>query len=93
MVLQLSLLVDTGATVTTLTREVLRTSGARRLRDTARIRTANGVVEAAVYEVPLLDVQGHRFENVRVLELPVELPGLDGLLGLDLVDQMTQTLF
>lgn len=91
--MQLSLLVDTGATVTTLTRDVLRTTGARRLRDTARIRTANGIVEAAVYEVPLLDVQGHRFENIRVLELPGDLPGLDGLLGLDLVDQMTQTLF
>jgi len=33
-------------------------------------------------------VQGRLFENLRVLELPVEIEGLDGLLGLDVIDEV-----
>ena len=89
----LTLLVDTGASITSLTRNALRGMAAHRLPETARIRTANGVAEASVYRVELLEIQGRRFEHVRVLELPAELPGLDGLLGLDLVNQITANPF
>ena len=54
-----------------------------------RIRTAGGVVETGVYRVPELEVQGQYFSDVRVLELPVVLPGLDGLLGLDIIHQLS----
>lgn len=89
----LTLLVDTGASITSLTRTALRGMAAQRLPETARIRTANGIAEASVYRVELLEIQGRRFEDVRVLELPAELPGLDGLLGLDLVNQITTNPF
>ncbi len=89
----LTLLVDTGASITSLTREALRGMAAQRLPETVRIRTANGIAEAAVYRVELLEIQGRRFENVRVLELPAQLPGLDGLLGVDLVNEITKNPF
>ena len=49
----------------------------------------NGVVETGVYQVELLEISGRRFEDVMVLELPVALPEIDGLLGLDLVNELT----
>jgi predicted aspartyl protease len=87
--MQLTLLVDTGANVTSLSRKALRALAAKRLAEDARIRTASGVVTTGVYEVAELDVQGRTFTSIRVVELPAELPGLDGLLGLDLLRQLS----
>jgi predicted aspartyl protease len=85
----LTLLVDTGANVTSLSRTALRSVAAVRLTEQARIRTANGVVQTGVYRVPEIEIQGRRFSNLRVIELPVELPGLDGLLGLDILNALS----
>lgn len=86
--LSLTLLVDTGANVTSLSKTALRAAAAVKMAESARVRTAGGVVETGVYRVPELTVQGRRFTDVRVIELPVELPELDGLLGLDLLNQL-----
>ena len=83
------LLVDTGANITSFTRDALRTLGARRLGEDARVRTASGVVTTGVYSVSELNVQGQYFSDVRVLELPAKLPGLDGLLGTDIIRQLS----
>ncbi len=87
--LTFTLLVDTGANVTSFSRHALRTLGAERTSEAVRIRTAGGVVETGVYRVAELEVQGQYFNDVRVLELPVVLPGLDGLLGLDIIHQLS----
>jgi len=47
------------------------------------------VVETGVFQVAQLKIQGQLFTDVRVLELPVTLPGLDGLLGLDIINQLS----
>ncbi len=86
--LQLTLLVDTGANVTSLSLDALRRLNARRLKDIARIRTASGVVSSAVYEVTELQVQGRSFKDLRVIELPADIPGLDGLLGQDILQPL-----
>ncbi len=86
---QLTLLVDTGANVTSLSLPALRAIAARRLQEQARIRTAAGVVTTGVYVVDELEVQGRVFRQLRVVELPAELPGLDGLLGLDVLEQLS----
>ncbi len=83
------LLVDTGANITSFTRDALRTLGAERLGEDARVRTASGIVTTGVYRVSELNVQGQYFSDVRVLELPAKLPGLDGLLGTDIIQQLS----
>ena len=87
--LQFKLLVDTGANVTSLSIDALRAMAATRLQEQAMIRTASGVVSTGVYQVDELQVQGRTFKQLRVIELPAELPGLDGLLGLDLLEQLS----
>ena len=85
----LTLLVDTGANMTSLTRQALLAAGAQPLEGVVRMRTAGGVVETGVFQVAQLKIQGQLFTDVRVLELPVTLPGLDGLLGLDIINQLS----
>ena len=85
----LTLLVDTGANMTSLTRQALLAAGAQPLEGVVRMRTAGGVVETGVFQVAQLKIQGQLFSDVRVLELPVTLPGLDGLLGLDIINQLS----
>ncbi|MEM7078103.1 MAG: aspartyl protease family protein [Pseudomonadota bacterium] len=86
--LQMTLLVDSGATITALSRDALRRAGARRAGRSVRLQTAGGVVEADVYTVDELWVQGRSLREVTVVELPVELAGLDGLLGTDLLRRL-----
>ncbi len=84
----LTLLVDTGATVTGLHRTALRRLGAEPLRREVRLQTANGVVVAQLFRVRDLEVQGHWLEDLTVVELPVNVPGVDGLLGLDVLETL-----
>ncbi|MCR9258354.1 MAG: aspartyl protease family protein [Pseudomonadaceae bacterium] len=86
--LAVTLLVDTGANVTSLTRSALRSLAARRLPEEATVRTAGGLVTTGIYTVPEILVEGRVFTDLRVLELPVNLPGIDGLLGTDLLRQL-----
>jgi predicted aspartyl protease/thioredoxin-like negative regulator of GroEL len=86
--LSITLLVDTGANVTSLTKSALRRLAAQRLPEQARVRTAGGIVTTSIYTVPEMLVEGRLFSDLRVIELPVELPGIDGLLGTDLINQL-----
>ncbi|XOV81900.1 MAG: retropepsin-like aspartic protease [bacterium] len=86
--LSVTLLVDTGANITSFTRSALRLLAARRLPEQAQVRTAGGIVTTGIYVVPSMRVEGRLFTNLRVLELPVDLEGIDGLLGTDLLNQL-----
>ena len=86
--LSVTLLVDTGANITSLTKAALRSLGARRLPQEASVRTAGGLVTTGIYSVPKIRVEGRLFTDLRVLELPIDLPGIDGLLGTDLLNQL-----
>ncbi|MEM9622885.1 MAG: retropepsin-like aspartic protease [Pseudomonadota bacterium] len=83
-----SLLVDTGANITSLSRQALRGLQAIPLGRTVKVRTAGGVVETSVYRVASMQVQGRTLADVRVLQMPVELPGVDGLLGVDVLRRL-----
>ncbi|MEM7098283.1 MAG: retropepsin-like aspartic protease [Pseudomonadota bacterium] len=81
------LLVDTGANVTSLSRRALRQLGATPTGRNVSVRTAGGPVETEIYVLPVFFVQGQQVSNLRVLRLPTELPGMDGLLGTDVLQQ------
>jgi len=86
--LAVTLLVDTGANITSLTKAALRSLAARRLPEEATVRTAGGLVTTGIYRVPEIRIEGRVFTDLRVLELPIDLPGIDGLLGTDLLSQL-----
>ena len=86
--LTFTLLVDTGANVTSLSKRVLRSIAAVRQKPEVRVQTAAGIVTTWMYRVAELEVQGRIFTDLRVLELPVDVPEVDGLLGLDILDQL-----
>lgn len=79
----LQLLIDTGASITIVTPEVLQQQGIH-YEDTGNTRvfnTANGAVRAPVYMLDSLTVGDWRVEQVEVGVL--ELKGMDGLLGMN----------
>ena len=84
----LTMLVDTGASLTAISHYQLREMGAVRTPHKVRAQTANGTVEVPVYE--LLSITGGplTLEYFLVGSLN-ELPDhVDGLLGLDFLDQL-----
>ena len=81
----LSLLVDTGASVTALPADLLRQLNAQPLNRTTNVQTAAGTIQAEFYEVPELIVQNQRFQNHRVLSLDNADLRWDGLLGMDII--------
>lgn len=84
----LRLLVDTGATTTSFSAEVLDTMGARRLSERVRVNTANGVTEMATYRLESLQLGDMTVNDLTVLALPSTPGGVDGLLGMDVLDQL-----
>ncbi len=82
----LRLLVDTGATTTSLAESLLRDLGAKRLPRRVRVATAAGVTEMATYQLAQLTLGGRSFENLVVLALPSAPGSVDGLLGMDVLD-------
>jgi predicted aspartyl protease len=80
--------VDTGATITSLSKVALRRLGASREDANVRLQTASGIIDADLYRVAALEIEGRLFENLRVVELPIEISGVDGLLGVDILDQL-----
>ena len=81
----LSLLVDTGASVTALSADLLSQLNAQPLNQTTNVQTAAGTIQAEFYEVPELIVQNRSFENHRVLALDNAELQWDGLLGMDII--------
>ena len=84
----LRLLVDTGATTTSLSTEALEAMGARRLSQRVRVNTANGVTEMATYRVESLQLGDMTVNDLTVLALPSAPGGVDGLLGMDVLDRL-----
>lgn len=79
------LLVDTGASVTALSTDLLRRVNAEPLNRTTRVLTAGGAIQAELYRVPELVVQNQRFLDHRVLALDDAPSNWDGLLGMDII--------
>jgi len=79
----LQLLIDTGASITIVTPEVLQQQGIHfQITGNTRVfNTANGAVRAPVYILDSLTVGDWRVEQVEVGVL--ELKGMDGLLGMN----------
>ena len=83
----LRLLIDTGASMTSLSVQVLEKLNAQRLGHRLEVRTANSSLEAEVYRVFDLQVGDVSIGDIDVLGLP-ELPaGVNGLLGMDVLNR------
>lgn len=81
-------ILDTGATYTMISPEVLEETGynlSKHIRQ-VNITTASGIEKAPFYVVSEIDFLGHRLENIEVAshKLPARVPA-DGLLGLNIL--------
>jgi clan AA aspartic protease (TIGR02281 family) len=79
------MLVDTGATMTSLSLTTLRRLGARRTGRSAKVVTASGVITAPVFLLDELVVGEQTFPNHPVLGLELGDVGVAGLLGMDVL--------
>ncbi len=86
---RIQLLIDTGASLTILTPEVLEQRGIR-YTDTGRtgvFNTANGPVRAPVYKLDYLAVGGWQVHHLEIGVLDLgDRSGLDGLLGMNFLN-------
>ena len=89
---RLRLLVDTGATTTGLSAEALRRLGAERLERQVRVNTASGAATMPVYRLESLTVGEIEVGDLLVLGLPQAPREADGLLGMDVLDQLPKRL-
>ncbi|MGY0219810.1 aspartyl protease family protein [Endozoicomonadaceae bacterium StTr2] len=85
----LDLLLDTGASVTTLPPYLLQrlasTGNARRIGQ-VRLSTANGIRSTNLYRIKTLQLGGYELRDLDVAELPLDDgSGADGLLGMDIL--------
>jgi tetratricopeptide (TPR) repeat protein len=92
-VTKLNMLLDTGATKTAISLSKLRTLGARRTRDIVNVQTANGMVTLPIYEIDQLDAGALTLKNFSVVALTDGPLHADGLLGLDVLDQLPSTFY
>jgi len=83
----LRLLIDTGASMTSLSVQVLQELNAQRLGHRLEVRTANSSLEADVYRVFDFQVGEVHIGDIDVLALPELPPGVNGLLGMDVLNQ------
>jgi len=85
------LLIDTGASMTAVSRETFNTlnaSGDAVQQDSRVFRTANGVVQAPVFSVPELNLGPHRLENTQIAVIDFNSDrGVGGLLGMNILGQ------
>lgn len=89
-IVKVRLLVDTGASFTTLPSRVLQLVGCdleRPLR-TQNITAAGGIISAPVVAVPWFNCLGQRIENFAVVAYTIPANAfVDGLLGVDFLKQ------
>lgn len=84
----LTMLVDTGATTTALSRSGAARLGAKPTGRRVRVRTANGVVESEEHRIANVEIGPLRLESLNVLVLEGPLPqDVDGLLGMDVLSR------
>ena len=84
---KLRLLIDTGASMTTINVRVLELAGATNTGRTALISTASGRVDAPVYQVESLQIGNVILSKHYVLGMRIPVPGIDGLLGMDVLSR------
>ncbi len=87
----LNLLIDTGASMTAVSRDsfnTLNANGDAVEQDRRVFRTANGLVQATVFSVPELSLGPHRLENTQIAVIELDNHrGIDGLLGMNILGQ------
>ena len=85
------LLIDTGASITTLSRasfDSLTTNGDAEEIDRRVFRTAGGVVMGTVYSVPELGLGPYLIKNTQIAVIDFDVSrGFDGLLGMNILGQ------
>ena len=77
-------LVDTGAIMLSLPKRIIDQLGLARF-GTRRVRTSSGIVDAGVYEVVRVTIEGREC-RVDVLEVPDDCPVLIGQIPLEALD-------
>jgi len=86
-----NLLIDTGASMTAVSRESFNTLNANDdavEQDRRVFRTANGLVQATVFSVPELNLGPHRLEDTQIAVIDFDSArGVDGLLGMNILGQ------
>lgn len=85
------LLIDTGASMTAISRDsfdTLNATGDAVEQDRRVFRTANGLVQATVFLIPELSLGPHRLEDTQVAVIEFDNSrGIDGLLGMNILGQ------
>lgn len=89
---RLVMLVDTGATMTGIRRGRLATLGARSLGRTLRVLTAAGPLDVDVYRVREFVVGSIEHASLDVLALDNLPQNVDGLLGMDVIKDLSRDL-
>jgi clan AA aspartic protease (TIGR02281 family) len=88
---QVTLLIDTGASMTTLSQSAFLalSSKSEAVELGKRVfNTANGMIKGTVYSIPQLNLGSYRLENVQIAVLDFTLSGgVDGLLGMNVLGQ------
>lgn len=79
-----SLLLDTGASITTLKPEIIRRISATGSNRTITLQTANGPTQSRLYRVRRFSLGSVELHNFELASIPLTgLDGIDGLLGTD----------
>ena len=88
---QATLLIDTGASTTILSRKSfnqLTTKKHLRILGQRIFQTANGFTEGTLYRIPQLQLGSHLIEDAQIAVLDFTMrPGVDGLLGMNILGQ------
>lgn len=87
----IKLLIDTGASITTLSQASFYSLNSNRdavEQDSRVFRTANGVVRGTVYLVPEITLGPYLLKNTQIAVLDFDMAqGIDGLLGMNVLGQ------
>eukprot|EP00752_Nemacystus_decipiens_P018081 g16213.t1 len=89
---ELTMVLDTGATLTAINLLRLRELGAERTPHSVQAQTANGAIELPIYRLDSVQVGALTLRRVPIAALLEPLAFGDGLLGLDILDQLPQPL-
>ena len=88
----ITIIIDTGATYTTIPSNVAEELGYDlTLADSVRLTTAAGIINAPLLQVESINVQGYAVRNIRVVVLPTGVGPREGLLGLNFLKHFKYT--
>ncbi len=90
---EVALLLDTGASITTLTPEIIRKISARSSNRTITLQTANGPTQSKLYRVRQFSLGSVKLHNFELASIPLTgMTGIDGLLGTDFLRLFNYTI-